>query len=83
MEHIFAKILQKKNDGIFDEKILTKIKFKAVLIEIPCFYSNRSLLVRLGLVFRVRVRWTRTTGVADTFVRPCPRTRSGHGHHKK
>ena len=31
----------------------------------------------------VRVRWTRTTGVADTFIRPCPRTRSGHGHHKK
>ena len=30
-----------------------------------------------------RVRWTRTTGVADTFVRPCPRTRSGQGHHKK
>ena len=49
------KFCEKKFDGIFDEKILTKIYFKAVLIEIPCFYSNRSLLVRLGLVFRVRV----------------------------
>ena len=29
-----------------------------------------------------RARWTRTTMSADTFVRLCPRTRSGHGHDK-
>ena len=41
------------------------------------------MLPHTAVYTQVRIRWTQTNQSTDTFVNPCPRTRSGHGHPNK